>query len=209
MSEDFAGLREEYARTGLSEGDLTPDPMTLFRRWFEEVRPLPEPNAMVLATVGADGRPSARAVLLKGLDERGFLFYTNLTSRKGRDRAAHPDCALLFPWHPLQRQVRVEGRAQPLPRSEAATYFATRPRGAQLGAWASPQSEVVTADALAASYADAEERFPGEVPLPDHWGGYVVVPESIEFWQGRRHRMHDRWRYVLDGGSWRAERLAP
>jgi pyridoxamine 5'-phosphate oxidase len=209
MSEDFAGLREEYARTGLAEGDLTPDPMTLFRRWFEEVRPLPEPNAMVLATVGADGRPSARAVLLKGLDERGFLFYTNLMSRKGRDLAGHPDCALLFPWHPLQRQVRVEGRAQPLPRSEAATYFATRPRGAQLGAWASPQSEVVTADALAASYAAAEERFPGEVPLPDYWGGYVVVPESIEFWQGRRHRMHDRWRYVRDGGSWRAERLAP
>ena len=129
MNEDFAALREEYSRAGLAEGDLTPDPFTLFRRWFEEVRPLPEPNAMVLATVAPDGRPSARAVLLKGLDERGFLFYTNLTSRKGRDLAGHPDCALLFPWHPLQRQVRVEGRAEPLPRSEAAAYFATRPRG--------------------------------------------------------------------------------
>jgi pyridoxamine 5'-phosphate oxidase len=214
MSEDFAALREEYSRAGLAEGDLTPEPFTLFRRWFEDVRPLPEPNAMVLATAAADGRPSARTVLLKGLDERGFLFYTNLTSRKGRDLAGRPDCALLFPWHPLQRQVRVEGRAEPLPRSEAASYFATRPRGSQLGAWASPQSEVVTTDGLAAAYADAEARFPDEVPLPDHWGGYVVVPETIEFWQGRRNRMHDRWRYVHeaagDGGSaWRTERLAP
>ena len=209
MSDDYAALREEYSRAGLTEDDLSPEPFALFRRWFEEVRPLTEPNAMVLATVAADGRPSSRAVLLKGLDERGFLFYTNLTSRKSRELAGHPDCALLFPWHQLQRQVRVEGRAEPLPRSEAAAYFATRPRGAQLGAWASPQSEVVTADDLAASYADAEARFPAEVPLPDHWGGYVVVPETIEFWHGRQNRMHDRWRYVRDGDVWRHERLAP
>ena len=219
MSDEFAALREEYSRAGLAEDDLPPEPIALFRRWFGEVRSLPEPNAMVLATVAADGRPSARAVLLKGLDDRGFLFYTNLASRKARDLAGRPDCALLFPWHALQRQVRVEGRAEPLPRSEAAAYFATRPRGSQLGAWASPQSEVVTAEGLAASYADAAARFPADVPLPDHWGGYVVVPESLEFWQGRRDRMHDRWRYVRDhrapdplspgGGSWRTERLAP
>ena len=209
MSDDYAALREEYSRAGLTEDDLSPEPFALFRRWFEEVRPLTEPNAMVLATVNGDGRPSSRAVLLKGLDERGFVFYTNLTSRKGRDLAGHPDCALLFPWHQLQRQVRVEGRAEPLPRSEVAAYFATRPRGAQLGAWASPQSEVVTAEELAASYAEAEARFPDEVPLPDHWGGYVVVPETVEFWHGRQNRMHDRWRYVRDGDGWRHERLAP
>ena len=209
MNEDFAALREEYSRAGLAEGDPTPDPFTLFRRWFEEVRPLTEPNAMVLATASADGRPSARMVLLKGFSDAGWVFFTNLGSRKGTELLGNPHCHLLFPWHPLQRQVRIEGRAEPLPRSEAAAYFATRPRGAQLGAWASPQSEVVTADALAASYADAEARFPDEVPLPGHWGGYVVVPETIEFWQGRRNRMHDRWRYVQDGGSWRTERLAP
>ncbi len=209
MSEDFAALREEYSRAGLIEADLPPEPVALFRRWFADAAVLPEPNAMVLATVGSDGRPSARAVLLKGLDERGFVFFTNLDSRKGHDLAGRPDCALLFPWHALQRQVRVEGRAEPLPRAESAAYFATRPRGSQLGAWASRQSSVVTAEELAASYAEAEARFPGDVPLPEHWGGYVVAPAEIEFWQGRRNRMHDRWRYVREEERWRTERLAP
>ena len=206
---DFAALRAEYALAGLSAADLTPEPFALFRRWFEDARVLPEPNAMVLATVSADGQPSARAVLLKALDERGFVFYTNLDSRKGGELSGEGRCALLFPWHPLQRQVRVEGVAAQVPRDEAAAYFATRPRGSQLGAWASRQSSVVTDEELAGAYAAADERFPGEVPLPDHWGGYVVVPDAVEFWQGRRNRMHDRWRYRREGEGWVTERLAP
>jgi pyridoxamine 5'-phosphate oxidase len=209
MEQEYAALRAEYSAAGLSEGDLTAEPLALFGRWFDEVRVLPEPNAMVLATVGVDGRPSSRAVLLKGVDERGFVFFTNYASRKGAELADRPDCALLFPWHPLQRQVRIEGRAERVPLAESAAYFATRPRGAQLGAWASPQSRVVTAEELAASYAEAEDRFPDAVPVPSSWGGYVVVPDVVEFWQGRPNRMHDRWRYRRHGGGWVAERLAP
>jgi pyridoxamine 5'-phosphate oxidase len=209
MDQQYAALRAEYSAAGLSEGDLTADPLALFRRWFDEVQVLPEPNAMVLATVGVDGRPSSRSVLLKGADERGFVFFTNYGSRKGAELADRPDCALLFPWHPLQRQVRIEGRAERVPLAESAAYFATRPRGAQLGAWASPQSRVVTAEELAASYAEAEVRFPDTVPVPASWGGYVVVPDVVEFWQGRPNRMHDRWRYRRHGGGWVAERLAP
>jgi pyridoxamine 5'-phosphate oxidase len=216
MPDEFARLREEYTSTGLAEADLTPEPAGLFRRWFEEARAVREPNAMVVSTVSADGRPSSRTVLLKGLDERGFLFYTNLGSRKGDELAGNPACALLFGWYVLERQVRVEGTAEPLPRDEVAAYFASRPRGSQLGAWASPQSQPVTATELEQRYAAAEERFPGEVPVPDGWGGYVVRPEAVEFWQGRRNRMHDRWRYrrgVADGvageEAWTVERLAP
>ena len=211
MTDPYADLRREYALGGLTEEELAADPFAMFQRWYDEATAadLYEPNAMVVASVSDDGRPSSRMVLLKGFSLEGWVFFTNLDSRKGTELRSHQECALLFPWHPLQRQVRVEGRAGPLPRSEAASYFATRPRGSQLGAWASPQSEVVTTDGLAASYAAAEARFPDEVPLPEHWGGYVVVPETIEFWQGRRNRMHDRWRYVQDGGSWRTERLAP
>ena len=209
MEQEFAALRAEYSAAGLSEADLTPEPVALFRRWFDEVAVLPEPNAMVLSTVGVDGRPSSRAVLLKGVDERGFVFFTNYDSRKGLELTDRPDCALLFPWHPLQRQVRVEGRAERVSLAESAAYFATRPRGAQLGAWASPQSLVVSADELAASYADAAERFPDQVPVPGHWGGYVVLPDVVEFWQGRPNRMHDRWRYRRHGDGWGTERLAP
>src|SRR5262245_26789074 len=150
MDQEFAALRAEYSAAGLSEADLTPEPVALFRRWFEEVRVLPEPNAMILSTVSADAKPPSRAVLLKGVDERGFVFFTNYDSRKGGELADRPDCALLFPWHPLQRQVRVEGRAQRVPADESAAYFSTRPRGAQLGAWASRQSQVVSAEELAA-----------------------------------------------------------
>jgi pyridoxamine 5'-phosphate oxidase len=207
---EFAVLRAEYAAAGLAETDLTEDPFALFRAWFAQAAPLPEPNAMVLATADADGRPSVRTVLLKGLDERGFSFFSNYDSRKGRELAANPACALLFPWHALQRQVRVEGRAERLPEPESSAYFSSRPRGAQLGAWASPQSRPADAEQLAASYADADRRFPGEVPRPAHWGGYVVVPEAVEFWQGRPNRMHDRWVYRRStAGRWRAERLAP
>jgi pyridoxamine 5'-phosphate oxidase len=211
MENELAALRAEYTAAGLAEGDLEADPFRMFRRWMAEVASLAEPNAMVLATVSDDGQPSARLVLLKGLRPDGFVFFTNHASRKGHDLAANPRCALVFPWHGLQRQVRVEGSALPLPRAEVESYFRTRPRGAQLGAWASPQSTVVTREELDARYADVEARYADdEVPVPDGWGGYVVVPESVEFWQGRAHRLHDRLVYRRTSGeSWAVERLAP
>ncbi|MBD8870715.1 pyridoxamine 5'-phosphate oxidase [Nocardioides donggukensis] len=209
MRDELARLREEYADAGLAENDLTADPLDLFDRWLEQARAVREPNAMVLSTVSADGRPSSRTVLLKGLDERGFVFFTNLGSRKGRELAATPACALLFGWYALERQVRVEGTASELPRDEVAAYFGSRPRGSQLGAWASPQSEPITAEELAARYAAAEARMPAEVPVPEFWGGYVVAPEVVEFWQGRRNRMHDRWCYRRPDGTPSADRSGP
>lgn len=209
MNDQLAALREEYTRAGLGEADLAPEPMGMFRRWFAEAAELPEPNAMVLSTVSPDGQPSARIVLLKGLHPEAFVFFTNRASRKGDDLAANPHCSLLFPWHALQRQVRIEGRAEPLGRAEVAAYFATRPRGAQLGAWASPQSRVVTSEELNEAYAAADAAYPEDVPVPEGWGGYAVVPDAVEFWQGRRNRMHDRLRYRRDGDGWVIERLAP
>lgn len=211
----WAARRREYAAAGLGADDLAPDPFTMFRGWYDAAGELPEPNAMVLSTVSGEGVPSSRMVLLKGVDERGFVLFTNLRSRKGVELAANPWCSLLFPWHPLQRQVRVEGRAEQLPRAEVAAYFATRPRGAQLGAWASPQSQVVTAGELAERFAEAAEQMPDEVPPPGHWGGFVVVPSAVEFWQGKVNRMHDRWVYRRDvrdtpgHAAWVVERLAP
>lgn len=211
---ELRALRREYAAAGLTEADLDPDPVTMFRRWFDEVQAagVHEPNAMVVATVGADFAPSSRMVLLKGLTDAGFVFYTNTRSRKGEELAGNPRCALLFPWHPLERQVRVDGIATPVSREDVADYFAVRPRGSQLGAWASHQSRVVAGrDELAAAYDEVEARFEGdEVPVPDEWGGYVVRPESVEFWQGRPGRMHDRLVYRrTPAGGWRTERLAP
>ena len=208
---DISALREEYSRAGLDEADLAPDPVTMFERWLHEAIEggLHEPNAMVVASVGADGAPSVRTVLLKGIGPAGFVFYTNTASRKGVELAGEPRCALLFPWHPLERQVRVEGVAEPLPRADVEAYFATRPRGSRLGAWASPQSQVVTREELAAAYTEAEERFPDAVPVPPQWGGYVVRPETVEFWQGRPGRMHDRLRYRRTVDGWTTERLAP
>ncbi|QWF23085.1 pyridoxamine 5'-phosphate oxidase [Nocardioides sp. LMS-CY] len=211
---DLAGLREEYGRAGLDEADLAPDPVTMFERWMRDAvdAGLHDPNAMVVSTVGADSAPSSRMVLLKGVSPDGFVFYTNTGSRKGGELADNPRCALLFPWHPLERQVRVDGVAAPVSREAVAAYFAVRPRGSQLGAHASPQSRVATREQLAAAYADAEARWPesdGPVPVPEEWGGYVVRPEAVEFWQGRPGRMHDRLRYRRAGDGWVTERLAP
>lgn len=210
---DIASLRAEYQLAGLDEADLTPDPLELFSRWFDEVRAagVLEPNAMVLATAAVDGQPSARTVLLKGVADHGFVFFTNYESRKAAELGANPHCSLLFGWYELQRQVRVEGSASRIPREETEAYFATRPRDSQLGAWASAQSTVVGSRAdLDAAYDAVERRFDGrEVPAPPHWGGYLVTPEVVEFWQGRRSRMHDRITYRREGRGWGWQRLAP
>ncbi len=216
-ADPFASLRREYADRGLDEGDLEPDPVAMFRRWYDEAREggIHEPNAMVLATASPDGRPSSRMVLLKGHDADGFVFFSNRRSRKGEELAANPRCALLFPWHPLERQVRVEGSAVPLGVEQVAAYFAARPRGSQVGAHASRQSRPVADRAeLQAAYDAALARFEGgDVPVPGEWGGYCVVPDALEFWQGRPGRMHDRFVYRRDAGipdaPWRVQRLAP
>ena len=211
--DSVVAAREEYTRGGLVESDLLPDPIAMFRRWYDDAHAagLHEPNAMVVATVSADFAPAARLVLLKGVSDEGFAFYTNTGSRKGTELAGNPRVALLFPWHPLERQVRVDGTVTLLPRAEVDAYFAVRPRGSQLGAWASHQSSVVSGrEELLAAYDDAERRYAdGEVPTPTEWGGYLVHPESVEFWQGRPGRMHDRLVYRRTTDGWRTERLAP
>jgi pyridoxamine 5'-phosphate oxidase len=212
---DFAALRRVYARGGLDFPDLADDPFEMFGRWMQDSidAGLHEPNALVVSTVSADGRPSSRMVLLKRFDADGFVFFTNLASRKGLELAANPHCSLLFPWHPLERQVRIDGAASTLPVAEVEAYFASRPRGAQIGAWASQQSQPVESrSTLAEAYAEAEERF-GEdevpVPVPPTWGGYRVRPDTVEFWQGRPGRMHDRLVYRREGTGWVTQRLAP
>jgi pyridoxamine 5'-phosphate oxidase len=213
----LAMLREEYTLGGLSEADLDPEPFAMLRRWMQDALAagLHEPSAMVLSTVSATGHPSSRMVLCKGLTEEGIAFYTNYSSRKGEELAGQSGCSLLFPWHSLQRQARVEGTVSRMREEESDLYFSTRPRASQLGAWASPQSRVVASRAaLDERYAEVEARYAGQpVPRPPFWGGYRVTPESFEFWQGRQGRMHDRLRYrrvaTRPGRPWLVERLAP
>jgi pyridoxamine 5'-phosphate oxidase len=213
---DPAGLRRTYADARLDEHDLAADPLSQFDAWFADAvaAGLPEPNAMILATVTADGAPGVRTVLLKGYGPEDFRFFTNHGSRKARAMAGNPRVSLLFPWHPLHRQVIVEGVAERLSHEESAAYFRTRPHGSQLGAWASErQSAVVTREELESRYAELARRWPDEVPMPDFWGGYRVVPEAVEFWQGRPNRMHDRLRYRRphsdETDKWVVERLSP
>jgi pyridoxamine 5'-phosphate oxidase len=210
---DASRLRKEYTRAGLVEGDVDPDPIVQFREWFEKVveADLHEPNAMTLATASGDGKPSARVVLLKGYDERGFVFYTNYEGRKASELEANPLCALLFYWGELERQVRIEGRASRISNEESDAYFTSRPRGSRLGAWASEQSRSVEdrnilEERVKALEAEYEGR---EIPRPPFWGGYRVEPEVIEFWQGRENRLHDRLVYRRTGGRWKMERLQP
>ncbi|MCX5558571.1 pyridoxamine 5'-phosphate oxidase [Streptomyces sp. NBC_00038] len=212
-------MREHYRAEGLAESELAATPMEQFARWFGQAAQAAaqgvvyEPNAMVVSTADSEGRPSSRTVLLKQYDEQGFVFYTNYGSRKARDLAANPYVSLLFPWHPMARQVIVTGTARRTGRDETAAYFRTRPHGSQLGAWASAQSSVIRSRAeLDASYAELSARYPeGEqVPVPPHWGGFRVAPQTVEFWQGRANRLHDRLRYVAEAdGSWTVERLSP
>ncbi|EHN72701.1 pyridoxamine 5'-phosphate oxidase [Streptomyces coelicoflavus] len=213
---DLASMRKQYRAEGLSETELAATPVEQFARWFKQAATdggLFEPNAMVVSTADTEGRPSSRTVLLKHFDEQGFVFYTNYDSRKARELDANPYVSLLFPWHPMARQVVVTGVARRTGRDETAGYFRTRPHGSQLGAWASVQSSVVAGRrALDSAYAELAARYPeGEqVPVPPHWGGFRVVPEAVEFWQGRENRLHDRLRYVAEGaGGWRVERLSP
>jgi pyridoxamine 5'-phosphate oxidase len=210
----LASNAADWPDEGLSEEMLAPDPHGQFDRWMADVvaAGLPEPTAMVLATVSAAGQPRARTVLLRGHDGNGFSFYTNRTSRKGTDLDEVPRACLLFGWHAIHRQVIVEGTVTPLPAAQSEAYFRTRPRGSQLAAWASRQSTVIGSRAgLDERYARMERRWPEgeEIPLPEFWGGYLVTPQSIEFWHGRAYRMHDRLRYTRHAEGWVIERLAP
>ena len=214
----IADLRKSYERAELDESASLADPLAQFRLWLDQALTgsLPEPNAMTLATVGADGRPSTRIVLIKGLDERGLVWFTNYESRKGRELAVHPQAALQFHWVELERVVRIEGRVERVDDAESDAYYKTRPMDSRIGAWASPQSEVIDGrSVLVANAARYAAKFlstlpSGGPPRPPHWGGFRLVPDRWEFWQGRKSRLHDRLRYRLDdAGQWVRERLAP
>jgi pyridoxamine 5'-phosphate oxidase len=209
---NIADLRQEYMRAGLTEAQADPDPIRQFERWFEDAlrARLPLPNAMSLATVSAEGAPSARIVLLKGVERGSFLFYTNYLSRKGRELERRAAACLLFLWSELERQVRIDGTVEKVTSGESDAYYATRPLGARLSAWASAQSETVsTRKTLEHAMEEARRRYGDQPPRPQHWGGYRVIPQEIEFWQGRSDRLHDRLLYRRGGNNWTIERLSP
>lgn len=215
MSPTLADMRRDYTRDGLSEDQAPGEPFALFRQWFDDAvntEQLPvEPNAMTLATVDGEGRPHCRVLLLKGVDERGFTFFSNYDSAKGEQLAARPFAAMTFFWPTLERQVRIEGRVEKVSPAESDAYFQVRPLGSRLGAWASPQSRVIADRAeLEGLLAETERRFLDQAPqCPPHWGGYRLLPERIEFWQGRASRLHDRLNYLWQAGGWQRKRLAP
>ena len=209
---DLADLRRDYALESLTERDVDADPIRQFEKWFEQAlrSGMIEPNAMTLATSTRDGHPSARIVLLKGVDANGFVFFTDYRSRKGSELDANPNVSLCFWWSELQRQVRVTGTVARVPRDESNAYFRTRPHGSRIGAWASHQSASLDSRETLEKEVDRLERaHPGDVPLPPHWGGYRVTPDSLEFWQGRPSRLHDRIAYTRESGTWRIGRLSP
>jgi pyridoxamine 5'-phosphate oxidase len=209
---DLAALRQDYARESLTERDVDPDPIAQFGKWFEQAlrAGMVEPNAMTLATSTPDGHPSARVVLLKRFDETGFVFFTDYRSRKGAELAANPRASLCFWWDALQRQVRISGTVTRVTRDESDAYFRTRPHGSRIGALASHQSApLASREILESEVKRLDIAYPDEVPLPAHWGGYRVTPDSIEFWQGRSSRLHDRIVYTRDGAAWTVGRLSP
>lgn len=210
---DLTALRREYSQAGLRREDLDADPMKQFELWFQQAcdAQLQDPSAFSLATASAGGAPSVRTVLLKTFDAAGFVFFTNYGSKKAKDIEENPQVGMLCHWLPLERQVKITGRAERISGMESMKYFATRPRGSQIGAWISPQSSVITSRKLLEGKLRAaiEKLAGGEVPMPEKWGGYRIVPETIEFWQGRENRLHDRFRYVREGEDWAIERLAP
>lgn len=211
---DISNLRENYTRAGLNREDLNASPFAQFSLWFRQAQDarLPEPNAMGIATANADGVPSLRTVLMKYFDEQGFVFFTNYSSTKSTEISENPHVALMFPWITLERQVIIKGRAEKIPKAESLKYFTSRPHGSQLGAWVSHQSSVISGRKILELKLDEMKRKfkEGKVPLPDFWGGYRVIPDSIEFWQGRPNRLHDRFQYTRFGqGEWLIERLAP
>jgi pyridoxamine 5'-phosphate oxidase len=209
---ELAQLRRDYGNRPLLESDVDPDPLVQFRRWLAEAveHQLIEPNGMTLSTVDAAGQPWSRTVLLKGCDERGFVFFTNYESDKGQQLATEPRCALTFWWGPMERQVNITGRVEKVSRAETDAYFAQRPVASRIGAWASRQSAVLAnREALVQAFSAAQARFGDHPPTPEHWGGYVVHPATIEFWQGHAGRLHDRLRYTRESGAWTLQRLSP
>ena len=209
---DIAGIRKEYKLQQLREADVNPDPFLQFQDWFKSAidAKVNEPNAMNLSTIKASGRPSSRIVLLKGVEEKGFVFYTNYESDKGHQLLQHPYASLCFFWPELERQIRIEGQVAKVPPTVSDDYFNSRPLASRLGAWASPQSQIISGrESLEKRLEDVKNKFTLDVPRPEHWGGYKLVPDYIEFWQGRESRLHDRIIYTLDGTKWVINRLAP